>query len=501
MKVTGSLQNLRMSSILGVPAVVNRADPNPYFSGQLRHHSSDCATESVGYRGTPYNSVNVSSTRDVTHSPLTSHLASKDSLPICTGCRRSISDQYLYRIHGLAWHESCAVCSVCSSELVEVCFIVNKNELLCRRDYDRLYATKCVNCRQPMRSHELFMRAKHSISLTRNSSNQIALNSSSQELIFHVSCFTCCICQQPIAAGEAYIIDPVTCRPICRSDFLTKQQHFQQQQQQELNSSTLINNNTHVEINDNQMLSSTESSSSSSSRNWQGYNNGRDCEQMHQPLSNICLSSQQNECDNDIELMSNKTDWPPNQNHLDHSYNSLNSSGGFGSMNRRIRTSLTDEQRYRLQEAYELNVRPSKSMREALASELGVPMRVVQVWFQNQRARDKRASTFGRDKSSSIPLVNNPHQHERQQLHFEEQQSHHQNEQQSSDLCPFTPSPHTSVESGPFPEFGGFSTENLVRYIPEDMHNDHHSDVVQPWRSVSHAVWLVENGNEHSTVR
>ncbi|VDQ15717.1 unnamed protein product [Trichobilharzia regenti] len=87
-------------------------------------------------------------------------------------------------------------------------------------------------------------------------------------------------------------------------------------------------------------------------------------------------------------------------------------------------------------------------MREALASELGVPMRVVQVWFQNQRARDKRASTFGRDKSSSMPLVNNPHQHERQQLHFEEQQSHHQNEQQSSDLCPFTPSPHTSVESG-----------------------------------------------------
>ncbi|VDP76243.1 unnamed protein product [Schistosoma mattheei] len=31
------------------------------------------------------------------------------------------------------------------------------------------------------------------------------------------------------------------------------------------------------------------------------------------------------------------------------------------------------------------------------------------------------------------------------------------------------------------------------------MHND--SADVQSWRSVSHAVWLVENGNENSTIR
>ncbi|CAH8444189.1 unnamed protein product [Heterobilharzia americana] len=495
-----------MSSILGVPAPVNH-DPNPYFSGLLRHHSSDCVTESVGYRTTPYNSINVSSTLDVPHSPLVSHPPSKDPLPMCTGCRRSISDQYLYRIHGLTWHESCAICSVCSAELVEVCFIVNKNELLCRRDYDRLYATKCTNCRQPMRSHELFMRAKHSTSTSRNSPNPPTLSSSSQELIFHVSCFTCSICQQPIAAGEAYIIDPVSCRPICRSDFLAKQQHnhYQEHHQQNTRASANV---YPAEINNQSLSSSTLSSSSSSARNWQPYQNERSgcCdEQIHQSSSNICLSSQQNECDEDdnIELMSGKNDWPPNQNHLDHNYQSLGSGARFSLMSRRMRTSLTDEQRYRLQEVYELNVRPSKSMRETLASELGVPVRVVQVWFQNQRARDKRASTFSRlsgvDKPS-ISLVNNPHQLERRELHFQEQQTHHQNEQQSSDLCPFTPSPRTSVESGPFPEFGGFSTESLVRYIPEDIHTDH-SDVVQPWRSVSHAVWFVENGSEHSTVR
>ncbi|VDO79737.1 unnamed protein product [Schistosoma margrebowiei] len=115
--------------------------PNSYFPGLLRHHSSECVTERVGYRETPYNSVNISSTLDVSHSPLISHPSSKDPLPTCAGCRQNITDQYLYRIQGLAWHESCAICSVCSVELVEVCFIVNKNELLCHRDYDRSLVT------------------------------------------------------------------------------------------------------------------------------------------------------------------------------------------------------------------------------------------------------------------------------------------------------------------------------------------------------------------------
>ncbi|KAK4473081.1 hypothetical protein MN116_004271 [Schistosoma mekongi] len=496
-----------MSSVMGVSALVSH-DPNPYFSGLLRHHSSDCVTEGVSYRETPYNSFNAPSAVDVSHSPLVSH-SSKDPLPTCTGCRRNITDQYLYRIRGLAWHESCAICSVCSVELVEVCFIVNKNELLCRRDYDRLYAIKCANCRQPMRSHELFMRARHSTSV-RNPPD-VTLMSSSQELIFHVSCFTCCICQQPIAAGEAYVIDPISCRPICHSDFLTKRQQNQQSplshvSRHQYHSSTFSSNTNlyPVRTTNNCQSSDTNSSTSSSPRNWRQTDGNS--EHIHrQSSSNCCLSNKQNECDDDIELTYRKTDWPVTTNQdLEQSYQSF-SSGGFN-LSRRIRTSLTDEQRYRLQEAYELNIRPPKSMRQTLASELGVPMRVVQVWFQNQRARDKRASVYGRLQSNpdklSVPHMNmtNPSQLDRHQLHFHGQQSpHHYNEQQSSDLCPFTPSPHTSVESGPFPEFGGFSSENLVRYVPDGTHND--PTDVQPWRSVSHAVWLVENTNGHSTVR
>ncbi|CAH8435122.1 unnamed protein product [Schistosoma turkestanicum] len=491
-----------MSSTMGVSALVSN-DTNPYFSGLLRHHGSDCVTERVGYRETSYNSVNVSPTHNVSHSPLISHSSSKDSLPTCAGCRRTITDQYLYRIQGLAWHESCAICSVCSAELVEVCFIVNKNELLCHRDYDRLYATKCANCRQPMRSHELFMRAKHPTSVKNSLDSK--LSSLNQELIFHVSCFTCCICQQPIAAGEAYIIDPVSRRPICHSDFLTKQQRQQssplllQQPNHHQSSTTLYPVRTN-----NRQSSDPKSctSSSSSPRNWRQFN--ENTEHIHQSSSNYCLTNQQNDYD-DMELTSHKNDWPTTVNQdLDQSYQSF-SSGGF-SLSRRIRTSLTDEQRYRLQEAYELNIRPSKSIREALASELGVPMRVVQVWFQNQRARDKRASAFGHlnpnTDNSSVTHMNtiNPHQFDSHQLHLNEQQRNHCDKQQSSDLCPFTPSPHTSIESGPFPEFGGFSSDNLVRYVSNDVHNDS-TDVQQSWRSVSHAVWLVDNENENSTVR
>ena len=55
----------------------------------------------------------------------------------------------------------------------------------------------------------------------------------------------------------------------------------------------------------------------------------------------------------------------------------------------------------RLQEEFEACELPSKERREALAAELDIPSRSVQIWFQNRRQRIKLALTGGKRESPS----------------------------------------------------------------------------------------------------
>ncbi|KAK3605282.1 hypothetical protein CHS0354_001400 [Potamilus streckersoni] len=57
---------------------------------------------------------------------------------------------------------------------------------------------------------------------------------------------------------------------------------------------------------------------------------------------------------------------------------------------KRPRTILTTSQRRKFKAAFELNPKPCRKVRESLASETGLSVRVVQVWFQNQRAKVKK---------------------------------------------------------------------------------------------------------------
>ena len=57
---------------------------------------------------------------------------------------------------------------------------------------------------------------------------------------------------------------------------------------------------------------------------------------------------------------------------------------------KRPRTTITQKQLEILKAAYNASPKPSRHVREQLSGETGLDMRVVQVWFQNKRAKDKR---------------------------------------------------------------------------------------------------------------
>nr|pir LIM homeobox protein ceh-14 - Caenorhabditis elegans [Caenorhabditis elegans] len=62
---------------------------------------------------------------------------------------------------------------------------------------------------------------------------------------------------------------------------------------------------------------------------------------------------------------------------------------GDGS-NKRPRTTISAKSLETLKQAYQTSSKPARHVREQLASETGLDMRVVQVWFQNRRAKEKR---------------------------------------------------------------------------------------------------------------
>lgn len=57
---------------------------------------------------------------------------------------------------------------------------------------------------------------------------------------------------------------------------------------------------------------------------------------------------------------------------------------------KRPRTILTSAQRRQFKASFEISPKPCRKVREALAKETGLSVRVVQVWFQNQRAKMKK---------------------------------------------------------------------------------------------------------------
>uniref|UniRef100_A0A8R1DQR8 Homeobox domain-containing protein n=1 Tax=Caenorhabditis japonica TaxID=281687 RepID=A0A8R1DQR8_CAEJA len=69
---------------------------------------------------------------------------------------------------------------------------------------------------------------------------------------------------------------------------------------------------------------------------------------------------------------------------------------------KRPRTILNANQRRQFKAAFEKSSKPSRKVREQLANETGLSVRVVQVWFQNQRAKIKKLSKKDSDLMSDV---------------------------------------------------------------------------------------------------
>ena len=75
---------------------------------------------------------------------------------------------------------------------------------------------------------------------------------------------------------------------------------------------------------------------------------------------------------------------------------------------KRPRTTITAKQLDVLRTAYNVSPKPSRHVREQLSQETGLDMRVIQVWFQNRRAKDKRVRKEEEHQGGTSPTTPTP---------------------------------------------------------------------------------------------
>ncbi|KAJ9582911.1 hypothetical protein L9F63_022747, partial [Diploptera punctata] len=178
----------------------------------------------------------------------------KRRLSLCVGCGAQIHDQYILRVApDLEWHAACLKCAECHQFLDETCTcFVRDGKTYCKRDYVRLFGTKCDKCGLSFSRNDFVMRAKTKI--------------------YHIDCFRCSACERQLIPGDEFAL---------REDGL-----FCKEDHEVLEKATNSeNNNNTTNVNNN--------NSSHNNNNNEGSNSG--CQQLNLPafstmrLENVTL--------------------------------------------------------------------------------------------------------------------------------------------------------------------------------------------------------------------
>ncbi|XP_017785938.1 PREDICTED: insulin gene enhancer protein ISL-1 isoform X2 [Nicrophorus vespilloides] len=261
-----------------------------------------------------------------------SHNKKPRRLSHCVGCGGQIHDQYILRVApDLEWHAACLKCQECQMFLDESCTcFVRDGKTYCKGDYVRLFGTKCDKCGSSFSKTDFVMRAKSKI--------------------YHVECFRCCACARPLLPGDEFALrDGGTL--YCKEDHDVMDK-----------SSAPTTPHPGTESNNNTSLSNNNHSNNSTELG--------------------CMSAAA------VVWMSDSGS--ESGSHKGGGHRKSGSAAGGDGKPTRVRTVLNEKQLHTLRTCYAANPRPDALMKEQLVEMTGLSPRVIRVWFQNKRCKDKK---------------------------------------------------------------------------------------------------------------
>ncbi|XP_050461320.1 LIM/homeobox protein Lhx9-like [Cataglyphis hispanica] len=279
----------------------------------------------------------------------------------CGGCGREIAERWYLRAADRAWHCGCLHCCHCRLPLAAelTCFARNGN-IYCKEDYYRLFAvSRCSRCRAGISASELVMRAR--------------------DLVYHVACFTCASCGTPLNKGDHFGQRDglVYCRPhyellCCAGDYAGAAGGIE-----DLGSPGVSPLPAYYE-------QSPITSSSTVQK-------GRPRKRKLSEVTGSELPVTMRLAAGALELL-HPTELSSSMESLSAYDASVGSPGPVHQSQRtkRMRTSFKHHQLRTMKNYFAINQNPDAKDLKQLAQKTGLSKRVLQVWFQNARAKWRR---------------------------------------------------------------------------------------------------------------
>jgi LIM homeobox protein 1 len=285
-----------------------------------------------------------------------------DTMEICAECSRPIEDQYVLRVGESSLHQDCLRCASCRVPLTDSCFS-KFGQFYCRTDFYRMFGPRCAACQLVFTESD---RAR-----------KIG------DALFHTHCFTCRDCSANLTEG-----DKVGCdhrgNLFCEIDYI-KHKNSSPAAFFSSASSTMSNHST------------TSSSSDLLTPGGGGGLVGSDDTSQYLDLDNNSSSTTTGGRSSSDELAVKRETTPARSPTMSADNNSDDEGDGKGEgeigkdgKRRGPRTTIKAKQLEVLKTCFDQNPKPTRQVREQLAKETGLPMRVIQVWFQNKRSKQKR---------------------------------------------------------------------------------------------------------------
>jgi LIM homeobox protein 1 len=343
-------------------------------------------------------------------------------LPSCAECREPIADKFILRVTSgdggenettttnLVLHETCARCAVCRESLNNnknspdrrpTCF-TKWGQLYCRADYLRMFGPRCACC------HSVFAEAEAVRSLGTAS--------------YHLACFACSLCGRSLEKGMRVGIDPMLSGGLlCEEDYGLRMEQQQQQQQQLMMTSSgkLLLDDTDADSGIESEISSEDVKkllATAGGSTTTAVLGGTSPEKDDHNDSKTFTNDDEDE-DDESKFLADKSD-----DDMDDREGDGDKKEGKDGKRRGPRTTIKAKQLEVLKTCFDQNPKPTRLMREQLAKETGLPMRVIQVWFQNKRSKQKRIHQLHfmsahHHRMGLMPPFMPPHHHHRRMLH------------------------------------------------------------------------------------